>query len=102
MSTPVTVLVLLSIGTYALKALGPLVLGGRQLPASLDRLATRVPAALLAALVVVSTNIGDRALEIDARALGVAAAGVALWRRAPFVIVVVVAVVVTAVARAVT
>ncbi|WP_370466776.1 hypothetical protein [Streptacidiphilus sp. PB12-B1b] len=38
-------------------------------------------------------------MTLDARALGLAAAGVALWRCAPFLVVVLVAVVVTALVR---
>ena len=102
MSTAAIVLLGLSTGTYLLKAAGPLLFGGRRLPAALDGVAQIVPAALLAALIVVSTNVGDRALEVDARMLGVAAAGIALWRKAPFFVVVILAVVVTGVTRAVT
>lgn len=101
MSTTIIVLIVLSAGTYALKSAGPLLLGGRRLPGILDRMAERIPAALLAALVVVATFGDGRALTIDARAAGVLAAGVALWRRAPFVVVVIVAIGVTAVFRAV-
>jgi hypothetical protein len=56
---------------------------------------------LLAALVAVNTVGGDRALTIDARMLGLSAAAVAIWRRAPVLLVVVAAASVTAVARAV-
>lgn len=100
MSDTVIVLAGLSFGTYVLKAAGPLLLGGRRLPPSVDRLAARLPAALLAALVVVSTVGGDRALVVDARLAGVAAAALALWRRLPFLVVVLVAVAVTAAVRA--
>lgn len=101
MSTTIIVLIGLSAGTYVLKSAGPLLLGGRRLPGILDRLAERVPAALLAALVVVATFGDGRALTLDARAAGLFAAGVALWRRAPFVVVVVVAIAVTALFRVV-
>lgn len=101
MSTTIVVLVGLSLGTYALKAAGPLVLGGRSLPPTLDRVAARLPAALLAALVVVSAIADGRSLVLDARVVGVAVAGVALRLRAPFVVVVVAAVAATALVRAV-
>lgn len=100
MSTTIIVLIGLSTGTYLLKAAGPVLLGGRQLPPILDALAARVPAALLAALAVVATIGGGDTIHIDARVAGVAAAGVALWRRAPFVVVVFIAVAVTAATRA--
>ena len=100
MSATVLVLAGLAVGTYALKAAGPLLLGGRPLPAWLEEVARSVPAALLAAMVVVSTVTEGRELVLDARAAGVAAAGVALWRRAPMALAVLVAVVTTAAVRA--
>lgn len=100
MSPTILVLLGLSAGTYALKAAGPLVLGGRSLPPVLDRVAVHLPAALLAALVVVSTVADGRDLVLDARIVGVAVAGVALRLRAPFAVVVLAAVAATALVRA--
>jgi branched-subunit amino acid transport protein AzlD len=97
--TATVVLVGLAVGTYGLKAAAPLVLGGRPLPERLNRLAQLLPAALLAALVTVSTFSEDAALVVDARLVGLGAAGVALWRRAPFVVVVLVAAAATGLAR---
>jgi branched-subunit amino acid transport protein len=88
-------------GTIAIKAAGPVLLGGRRLPTRLDALIVLLGPALLAALVAINTFGDDRRLTLDARALGVAAAGVAVWRKAPALLVVVVAAAVTAVARAV-
>lgn len=102
MSTAWIVIAGLGLGTYVLKAAGPLLLGGRRLPERVERLAARLPAALLASLVVASTVGGDRALVGDARIAGVVAAGVALRLRAPFVVVVAVAVAVTGALRALT
>jgi hypothetical protein len=65
----------------------------------LQRAATLLPLALLAALVVVQTLGDGRSLVIDARAAGLAAAGVAVLRRAPFIVVVVVAAATAAVVR---
>jgi uncharacterized membrane protein len=48
-----------------------------------------LPAALLAALVVTQTVTSGRHLTFDARIVAVAVAAVALWRRAPFIVVVV-------------
>lgn len=101
MSTVVVVIVGLGLGTYALKSAGPLLLGGRRLPAPVERVAQQLPAALLASLVVVSTVAGDRAIVVDARLAGVIAGGIALRLRAPFIVVVAVAVAVTGVVRAV-
>lgn len=102
MSTAVLVIAGLGLGTYVLKAAGPLLLGGRPLPERLDRVALQLPAALLAALVVVSTVADGRSLVVDERLAGVVAAGVALRLRAPFVVVVAVAVATTGLVRAAT
>jgi hypothetical protein len=60
-----------------------------------------LPAALIPALVVVNTFAGDRRLVLDARAVGLAVAVVATWRRAPFIVVVTAAALSTALVRAV-
>lgn len=92
----------LTAATYALKAFGPMVLGGeRSLPPRLTRLADELPAPLLAALVAISTFTSDAAWTLDARLIGLAAAAIALWRKLPFVVVVIVAAVATALARAI-
>lgn len=99
MSDATVVLIVMASGTFALKSAGPLLLGDRPLPARPRRVVELLPAALLAALAVVSTFGDGASLVLDARAAGLLAAGVALWRRAPFVVVVIVAAVVTAVVR---
>ncbi len=60
------------------------------------RLAALLPVALLAALTALQTLDDGGSPVLDARALGLAAAGVALLLRAPFLLVVAVAVAVTA------
>lgn len=95
-----TLVVLLALGAYGFKVLGLVVLGGRQLPAPLDRCLALIPAALIAALVVKDTLSVGQELVIDARLAGVAAAVVAAWRRAPLIVVIVVGATVTAVVRA--
>jgi branched-subunit amino acid transport protein len=98
--TPILLaLLVLAVGTYAMKALGPLLAAGRDLPAPLARVADLLPAALLAALVATQTVGGDGGLVLDARALGVGAAAIAVWRGAPFGLVVVLGAGVTALAR---
>ena len=89
----------LAAGTYAMKAAGPVLLGGRRLPARVERAVDLMPAALLAALVAVQTLTHGGDLTLDARAPGVAAAAVAAWRGAPFLVVVAVAMAVTAAVR---
>jgi branched chain amino acid efflux pump len=90
----------LGLAAYALKALGLVVLGPRAVEGTLLRLAALLPAALLPALVMVNTFAGDRRLVLDARAVGLAVAALAVWRKAPFVVVVGGAVAATALTRA--
>ena len=59
-----------------------------------------LPAALLASLAIVSTVGDGNAIVVDARLVGLIVAGIALWRRAPFVVVIVVASAATAIVRA--
>jgi uncharacterized membrane protein len=94
----VTIVVLAS-ATAALKLAGPLALGGRPLSPSALNVVELLASALLAALVVVETFGRGRSLVFDWRVLGAAFAVVALWRRAPMIVVVVGAAVVTALAR---
>jgi branched-subunit amino acid transport protein len=95
------VVVLCGAATAAIKAAGPVLLGGRTPATATANVIGLLGPALLAALVAVNTFGGDRALTLDARVLGVAAAAVAIWRRAPMLLVVFVAAGVTALARAV-
>ena len=99
MSTTWVVVVVTGIGTLALKAAGPVLLGGRPLPERVSRIATLLGPALLAALVAIGTFGDGRSLAIDARVLGVGAAAVAVRLHAPVLVVVVLAAAVTAVAR---
>ena len=54
--------------TVALKAVGPVLVGGKELPPALLRVVELLAPALLAALVVVQIFGGDRELVVDARA----------------------------------
>lgn len=99
-TTTVAVLAALAVGTYALKAAGPLTLGARSLPGWLDRLTDILPSALFAALVVVSTVTHEGELVADARIAGLAAAAIALERRAPLAVVILASVAATALVRA--
>jgi branched-subunit amino acid transport protein len=92
--------VLVGVATIAIKGAGPVLMGGKPLPPRLGRVIGLLAPALLAALVAISTFGGDRALVLDERARGVAAAGVAVGFKAPPLVVVIVAATVTALARA--
>lgn len=100
MSAATIVLVVMTIGTFALKSAGPLLLGDRMLPVRVQQVVGLLPAALLAALAIVSTVGDGRAIVLDARLVGLVVAGLALWRRAPFVVVILLASAATAVVRA--
>ena len=89
----------LALATAALKVAGPLALGGRPLPANVLSVVELLASALLAALVVVETFGKGRSLVLDARVLGAAFAAIAVWRRAPMIVVVLGAAAVTAIAR---
>jgi branched-subunit amino acid transport protein len=94
-------LVVLVVGgaTVIIRATGPVLLGGRELPAPVMSVIRLLAPAVLAALVVVQVVGGDRRIEIDERLIGLAAALVALLLKAPLLVVVVVAAAATALAR---
>ena len=85
--------------TIAIKAAGPLLVGGG-LPVGLQRLSDLLAPALLAALVATQTFGADERLVVDERAAGLGGAAVAVALRAPILVVVVSAAVVTASLRA--
>jgi branched-subunit amino acid transport protein len=85
--------------TVAIKALGPVVVGGRTLPPRLSGLVELLAPAVLAALVVTQAVGGDREIVLDERLAGLLAAVAALQRRAPILVVVAVAALVTALVR---
>ncbi|MDJ1130925.1 AzlD domain-containing protein [Streptomyces iconiensis] len=89
-----------AVGCYLVKLLGLSVPAGLLERPLTQRLAALVPVALLAALTAQQTFGADTALVLDARLAGVGAAAVALLLRAPFLVVVGAAVLVTAGARA--
>jgi len=100
MSRAWVLVVVVGAATVACKALGPVVIGGRALPAAVSRVVALLAPTLLAALVVVSTFATGRELVVDARVAGMAAAVTALVLRAPILVVVASAAVVAALVRA--
>jgi branched-subunit amino acid transport protein len=87
--------------TIAIKAAGPVLLGGKPLPPKIGRIIGLLAPALLAALVATSTFALGSELVLDARVLGVGAGAIAVAFKAPPLVVVIVAAVVTATARAI-
>ena len=93
------VVLLAGAGTMALKAVGPVLLGGRQMPPRIARMLGLLAPAVLSALVVTETFGAGRQLVVDERLIGVAAGAVAVTLRAPLAVVIAIAAVATAVVR---
>lgn len=86
--------------TAAIKAFGPIAVGGRELPPAFMSVIGLMAPPLLVALVVTSALANGKELGIGADTAGVAVAGVALWRGANVIAGVLIAAVVTAGLRA--
>jgi branched-subunit amino acid transport protein len=94
-------IVLVAALTAAIKAAGPIALGGRELPGWFASIVTAMPAAVLAALVVTAALANGQELSIGPDTAGVAAAGIVAWRGGSVVTCVLVAAVVCAGLRAI-
>ena len=94
-------IILVAALTAAIKAAGPIALGGRELPAWFSSIVLAMPAAVLAALVVTAALANGEELSIGPETAGVAAAGVVAWRGGSVITCVVVAAAVTAGLRAI-
>lgn len=86
--------------TFAIKAAGPVALGGRELPARFSSVITLMAPALLAALVVTHTLASGRQLEVGAQAIGVLASGAVMVKTRSIPLYVIIAALVTALVRA--
>jgi branched-subunit amino acid transport protein len=94
-----TLIVLLAVGAYAFKVTGLIILGGRSLPPVFERCLGLIPAAIITALVMKDTFTVGQDLTLDARALGIAVAVIAAWKRAPLIVVIVLGAAATALVR---
>lgn len=94
------VIALLAIGVWSQRLVG-MFAGGALLDRVplFARLASLIPAAVVGAVIIQLTIADGRSLTLDARSVGVAVAGVLVWRRAPVIVVVTAAAVVTALLR---
>jgi branched-subunit amino acid transport protein len=92
--------VAVGLATIAIKATGPVLAAGRELPRSTARVVDLLAPALLAALVATQAFATDEQLVLDERAAGLAAAGIAIALRAPMLVVVIVAAATAAALRA--
>lgn len=97
-----TVLLALAAVSYGLKALGPLLAGGRELGPRTSRVLDLVSIPLLAALILTQTVGDGHRLVADARLPALAVAAVLIWRRAPFLVVVLAAAGTAALLRSIT
>ena len=103
MSDVWTTIVVLTVATAMIRAVGPVLVGARELPEPVVRVITLLAPALLAALIAVGTfteTNGD--LTLDARAAGLAAAGgVLAWRHKAMLSAALAAALVAALVRAI-
>ncbi|MCF3103548.1 AzlD domain-containing protein [Streptosporangium nondiastaticum] len=88
--------------SMALKATGPVLLGGEELPAAMQRVVTLMAPTLLAALIATQMFGQGRSLVIDARAVGLVVGAFGVWRKWPTLLVVVLGAAATALTRLVT
>jgi Branched-chain amino acid transport protein (AzlD) len=86
--------------TIMLKSLGPLAIGGRELPRPVRGVVTLLAPTLLAALIVTQAFADGRHIVLDARAAGLGVALVAVALRAPVLVVVALAAAAAALTRA--
>lgn len=99
MSEAWAIVLSVGLGTVAIKAAGPVLLGGRPLPAPVQRVVALLAPALLAALVATTAFGSGSALTLDARAVGLAVGAIALVLRAPVLAVVIAAAAAAALVR---
>lgn len=81
----------LAAASFLLKAIGPVLVGAREPAATTRALLDLAAVPLLAALILVQTVSTDGAYTVDARLPALGVAGLLVWRRAPFLVVIVAA-----------
>jgi branched-subunit amino acid transport protein len=89
-----------AVATAVLKAIGPIALGGRELPLWVTSVIVLLAPALLAALVFTQAFADGKDLAVGAETAGVVAGGLVAWRSGSIVACVIVAAVLTATLRA--
>ena len=100
MTTLWITIVAVALASAAIKAAGPVLVGGRELPPRAVGVIALLAPALLSALVVTETFGEEGHLVLDERAVGVAVAATALALRAPVLVAVALAAATTALVRA--
>jgi branched-subunit amino acid transport protein len=99
-STSVALIAGCALITAAIKAVGPIALGGRDLPERFTSVVILLAPALLAALIVTQTLADGQKLAVGTDTVGVLAGGIVAWRTGSIIGCVLVAAAVTAVLRA--
>jgi branched-subunit amino acid transport protein len=94
--------VVVGVATMLFKAAGPVFLGRRPLPPRVRRVADLLAPAMLIALVVTQTFAAGESVTVDARVPGVLVGAIAVWRRVPLILAMVLGAAVTALVRALT
>lgn len=89
----------LIVSTALIKGAGPVLLGGRELPARFNGVISLMAPALLTALVVTSTFADGDHWEVGAMTIGVLVAAIAAWRGTSALWTVAIAVILTAALR---
>jgi branched-subunit amino acid transport protein len=101
MSTTILLIAGCALVTAVIKAVGPVALGGRELPERFIGVIALMAPALLAALVVTAALADADRLAIGPDTAGVAAGGLVVWRTESVISCVIVAAAVTAAVRAI-
>jgi branched-subunit amino acid transport protein len=99
-STTVVLIAGCALVTAVIKGIGPLALGGRDLPAWFTSVVVLLAPCLLAALVVTQVFADGQRLAVGAETVGVAAGAAVFWRTSSVIACVLVAAGLTAAIRA--
>ena len=95
-------IVLVALGVWGQRLTGMFLVGpALERRPVLSKAAGLLPAAVLCAVIVQLTVASGRSLVIDARLAGMSVAAVLVWRKAPFVMIVIAAAATTAALRAI-
>ena len=81
-------LLVLAAAAYGLKALGPVFAGGQNASGDLREALDLVAVPVLAGLIAVQTLDAGGRLAVDVRLIALGVAALLVWRRAPFLVVV--------------
>ena len=101
MSAAWLTIAVLCAGTVAIKSVGPIAVGGNPPSERVSAVIRLIAPALLAALIVYEAlSVDGHGPEFDGRLVGLAVAGLALLARLPLLVIVALAAIATALARA--